>query len=364
MWNEDGKDRIIYFNFIYGACGKTINYVCEATLDLVQEVKIDIDIPFQDEDLIKTFKDTIAKIRSSGGRPRLALFDTIVSMPGIRLPFEDLVEICAGEDILSLVDGAHGIGHIPLDLGTLEPDFFVSNCHKWLYAPRGCAVFHVPVKHQDSMRSTLPTSHGFIPRGATVDRGPLPANDKSAWVSNFEFVGTIDSSPYLCIPESVDFRTDVCGGETAIMQYCTNLAQSGGKKVAEILNTEVLENRGVMANCAMTNVRLPISISTLSDGHEDDEVVILESDVQKTITWLLETMMSEYKTFVPVIRIKDNLWVRMSGQTYLDFEDFVWAGKMLQALVKRVGEKEYLGLETKSEVVEGGDLAEEGVGGL
>ena len=137
-------DKILFFNFAHEACVNTVRYIEETTP--VQGVKIDVEFPCEKEQIVRLFSDAIR--RAGGGlfnkegnidthrnpgesRARVAIFDTIVSLPGLRLPFEELLGACKELGVMSLVDAAHGIGHIPLDLTALDPDFLVSNCYKY-----------------------------------------------------------------------------------------------------------------------------------------------------------------------------------------------------------------------------------------
>jgi selenocysteine lyase/cysteine desulfurase len=121
-------DAIIYFSDIYAGCEKTIASLVETTA--LQSRRIAYTHPNTHDELVQKFRDEVAKARKDGLNVRVAIFDSIVSQPGVRFPFEKLVEVCREEGILSCVDAAHGIGHIPLDIGKLDPDFLVTNVHK------------------------------------------------------------------------------------------------------------------------------------------------------------------------------------------------------------------------------------------
>lgn len=127
----DEGDVIVYFETVYGAVGKTVEYIVETTK--AEQEMVEAHWPIDDTELVKRFEATVRKVNEEGKgkrRVRLAIFDTIVAMPGVRAPFERLTAKCKELGVLSMIDGAHGIGHIPLDLGKLQPDFFVSNLHK------------------------------------------------------------------------------------------------------------------------------------------------------------------------------------------------------------------------------------------
>ena len=344
VWDQGGKDEILFFSTIYGACGKTVEYVCEANHDIVKAREMPLRFPVEDSDVLALLKETINTSRAVGKSPRVAIFDTVSSLPGVRMPFEGLTNICKEEGIMSLIDGAHGIGHIHLDLSALDPDFFVSNCHKWLYVPRGCAVFYVPERNQHLMRSTLPTSHGFVPRRGRAVGLPNPLNvnkTQSAFVQNFEFVGTIDNTNYLVIPDAVRWRKEVCGGEKAIIEYNTKLAQQGGLVVAKILGTEVMDNStNSLTNCCLVNVRLPITASpTRASGISVSTVDPVYA--MTAVNWMQKRLLEDQKAFIAMYFFRNQWWARFSGQIYLDLSDFEWAGQKLKELCVRAGKETF-----------------------
>ncbi|CAO2647922.1 Nn.00g088440.m01.CDS01 [Neocucurbitaria sp. VM-36] len=324
-WATDGKDEIISFNTIYGGCNKTIEYIVDTNPGLVSSRTVTLTYPLEDSEVINLFREAVAAARAEGKRPRIAVFDVVSSQPGVRFPFETLTDVCRELDILSLVDGAQGVGMIKLDLSTLDADFFLSNCHKWLHTPRGCAFLHVPFRNQGLIRSTLPTSRSYVPLRIAEKCNPVPAEEvvgKSEWVQSFDFVGTLDNSQPVVVKDALQWRKEVLGGEERILEYLWWLAKEGGKKTAEILGTSVIDNKsGTLTNCAMVNVWLPVKSADVQDN---------------ALAWAQEVLVKEYKTFIALSQHNGQWFTRLSAQVYLDLEDFEWAGKTLKEISERV----------------------------
>lgn len=343
VWDADGKDEILTFSSIYGGCGKTVDYITD-TNNLVSSRTVDIIYPIEDDEIIERFKKTVETSCAEGKRIKLVVFDIVTSQPGVRFPFEKMSAICRELGILSLIDGAQGVGMIPLNLTELDADFVTSNCHKWLFVPRGCAFLYVPIRNQELMVSSLPTSFGYIPKSNQARQGLYSKdNTKSAFVDNFQFHGTIDNSPYLCVKDALEWREKVLGGEERIVQYLWKLAKDGGERVAEILGTEVLENKtGTLTNQAMINVWLPIRTGRAeiaSSGLED--IILPEAESPDAITWAVKVLVDEYKTFFPIAVHNGRWYARLSAQVYLDMNDFEWAGQTLKNLCEKLGQQVY-----------------------
>lgn len=121
-------DVIVHFSTLYGACGKTVQYIKETTH--AESACIDLQYPIGDDEVVDRFQKAVQGLKKNGQMPKIAIFDTVSSSPGVRMPWERLVNICEKEGVLSMVDGAHGAGHLEMKLGKIQPDFFATNLHK------------------------------------------------------------------------------------------------------------------------------------------------------------------------------------------------------------------------------------------
>jgi len=63
---------------------------------------------------VRLLRECIESVQNEGKKVKLAMFDTVLTFPGARMPWEELVGVCKEAGVLSLIDGAHGVGHIDL----------------------------------------------------------------------------------------------------------------------------------------------------------------------------------------------------------------------------------------------------------
>ncbi len=162
---------------------------------------------------------------------------------------------------------------------------------------------------------------------------------KGDFVSQFEFNGTTDTTNFIVTADAIKWREEVCGGEKAIIEYNTNLAREGGKAVAKILGTKILDNStNSLTNCCLVNVLLPLEVS---DSKVAGTNTIKQEDALVALQWLQHTLVDDFRTFVPISFFQGQFWTRLSGQIYLDISDFELVGETLKKVCEKVGKQEF-----------------------
>ncbi|KAI9478391.1 MAG: pyridoxal phosphate-dependent transferase [Benjaminiella poitrasii] len=313
-------DKIIYFSTAYNSVEGTINFL-KNSRDL-NLVRINLTYPLSDSDILNTLKETIEFENSKGdGSIKLCFIDAISSVPAVRFPFESAVKLVRKYNILSLVDGAHAVGQIPLNLHDSDPDFFITNCHKWLFAPRGCAILYVPFRNQHLV-------HPAIINSAYADHSD-PSDKTISFQQEFAWPGTNDFSNFMCVNRVVEFRK-MLGGEEAIMKYCNDLAVEGGKTAAKIFSVAIeeediiLENSENTLTVAMVNVKIPLK-----------SVMIGITDAQ-VIEMFIDKLLFEHNCMALIYKHNDIWYARLSAQVYNDVSDFEVVAKAILQICKEI----------------------------
>ena len=124
-----------------------------------------------------------------GPRTRAVSVSHITSPTALVLPVEEICAAARAAGVLSIVDGAHVPGQLPLDLARLGADVYAGNCHKWLSAPKGAGFLWAMPEHQRWIEP-LVVSWGYGPDRSFADR--------HGWQ------GTRDPTAALAVPAAIE----------------------------------------------------------------------------------------------------------------------------------------------------------------
>jgi isopenicillin-N epimerase len=125
-------------------------------------------------------------------RTRAMVVSHITSPTALVLPVEEICAAARHAGVLSIVDGAHVPGHIPLNLASLGADVYAGNCHKWLCAPKGAGFLWARPEHQDWIEP-LVVSWGY--------------HEAAGFGERHGWQGTRDPSAYLSVPKAIELHT-------------------------------------------------------------------------------------------------------------------------------------------------------------
>jgi isopenicillin-N epimerase len=187
-------DELLATDHTYNACKNALAHAAEKAGAKVVYAHVPFPIASEDE-VVQAVLSAVTP------RTRLLMIDHVTSPTGLVLPVKRLTDEMHARSVQVLVDGAHAPGLLALSLRAIGADFYTGNCHKWLCTPKGSAFLHVARGDAAGVRPLV------ISHGATAPAGDRPR----LWLEH-DWVGTVDPTPFLCIPSAIAFLSSLVPG--------------------------------------------------------------------------------------------------------------------------------------------------------
>jgi isopenicillin-N epimerase len=211
-------DEILSTDLEYGACDRTWKYYCQRKGATYVRRPIHLPITSKEE-LIANFLAGITP------RTKAIFLSHITSSTAILLPVPEICAAARQRGLITIVDGAHIPGHLPLDLHNLPADIYTGACHKWMMTPKGSSFLYVRRELQP-LFDPLIISWGFD----SAD----PSH--SQFLDYHERQGTRDFSAFLTIPRSIDFMREHQWPDVAAA--CRRLVRDNALRFCDLLGSE------------------------------------------------------------------------------------------------------------------------------
>lgn len=169
-------------------------------------------------------------------RTRVAMISQTTSPSGLVLPITKIVRALEDRGIITIVDGAHGVGFTPLDIASYGCSYYTTNCHKWLCTPKGVAVLYV---REDRRGAPYPGAGGAFRPMVLSNMAEKPRPGRSHFHTEFDYVGTTDVSAIMTIAPTIAFLQGlVPGGLAGVMERNHALVIRGRDTICRVLGTE------------------------------------------------------------------------------------------------------------------------------
>jgi isopenicillin-N epimerase len=206
----EAGDEILTTNHEYGAVDHMWQFICGKTGARYVRHPIPLPVPTR-EDFIESLWSVVTP------HTKVISISHITSPTALIFPIEEICRRAREAGILTVIDGSHVPGQLPLDLTAVGADFYTGNFHKWLCAPKGSAFLYVRREHQ-AMIDPLVISWGWLP--------------DSDFVTQNGWQGTRDISAFLSVPAAIDFQAE--HDWDTVRAECHALASRARAELAEL----------------------------------------------------------------------------------------------------------------------------------
>lgn len=152
-----------------------------------------------------------------GPRTRVLFFSGILSSTGLVMPIAEICKIARSKGLITVVDGAHVNGQIPVRIDQLGCDFYAGSPHKWMFAPAGCGILWGREEMLERLWPSIVTG-GW--------------DDQAKKAARFMFVGTNNRAIIEGMVAGVRFANTI--GADRIYQRVHELARRARRQAADI----------------------------------------------------------------------------------------------------------------------------------
>ena len=189
---------------------------------VVRKVRLSYDLDSLLEDL-----DSLI-----GPRTRIVSISHVSTRSGFLLPAAEVTEFAHSRGVPIVLDGAHAVGLVPVDVKEIGCDYYSGCGHKWLMAPQGTGFLYVNEDRLDELQITWLGA-------ATATRFDLENLDFEAKTDadKFEY-GTRDLTVYGGLAVAVDMAQEV--GIDEIAARSGDLAARMKRGLADLPGVELM----------------------------------------------------------------------------------------------------------------------------
>ncbi len=237
-------------------------------------------------------------------RTRVIFLSHITSPTALLFPVEAVIQRARREGVLTVIDGAHAPGQIPLRLDELGADFYGGNLHKWLCAPKGAGFLYARPEVQHLLKP-LVISWGY--------EAEIPG--PSQFVDHHEWTGTRDIAAFLSVPAAIEFQQEHDWPKVHLA--CHVLVVEAQERICTLTRRPPISGFG---NGGTTGGRLQMAAAPLPDSVD--------------LPLLKSRLYDEYRIEVPLILWNGYKLIRVSVQGYNTRRD---VDKLVQALGQLMG---------------------------
>ncbi len=220
-------------------------------------------------------------------RTKVIFISHITSPTALIFPVEEIIRRARQAGILTIIDGAHMAGQLPLHLDTLGADFYGGNLHKWLCAPKGAGFLYARPEVQSLLKPFV-VSWGY--------EAEIPG--PSDFIDHHEGWGTRDVAAFLSVSAAIEFQA--AHEWDAIRAACRHLVHDAQARICQLTGLAPLHSGPNPWFAQMAAAPLP----------EDADLNAIKS-----------RLYDEYRIEIPLTAWKDKKLIRLSVQGYNTKQD-------------------------------------------